>query len=650
MRRTPTIIVALRRYRGVPYFRVATFVALALLSAGPNGAWAERPAFKVAAIQFNPELGVLGKNVDALAERFEQAAERGAKIIVAPEMATTGYLYLDRTDIAKVVETIPGPTTQRFEKIASKYGCYIAWGMPERDATTGLFYNSAAIVGPEGFVGKYRKTHLWESEAHWSAWGDLGVPVFETRFGRVALLICQDANYVETFRLAAFAKADVVCFMTNSSGQTVGHLQARAIQNGVYIVSANRSNSEVDHYNGKPFRMKGCSAIWSPRGEKLAEASMAGKETVYAKIDPVDFSMRVVRLSERRPETYLALARHVAPWNMRASTAPRSIEAIVVQYRPRAGKVTENGQLVDGMLANRLGDLQSPDGRAHGPSASESGARLIVLPELSLIGRANADRMHDLAEEVDDGPTQSWAIALAIRYQAFVVCGFPERDGKDLFNAVIVVAPDGKRIGHARKVHLNLEDRRWASAGTRWTVIRAKELGRLGILIGTDSYLAEAGTVMAIKRADIVAVSASWHGEIAGQGAIAINPDINPHAKRNAMVLWDEMAWGQQFCTVVANTASRGDQPGGRSGIYSTDPIYDIASRAFAVTDKNEVVVGRFRTLNGDHPQHWIDQHHYIGSRRPGALYYPLLKPSTPRPNQRPSQRRDPASLVPNPQ
>ena len=131
MRRTPTIIVALRRYRGVPYFLVATFVALALLAVGTNGAWAERSAFKVAAIQFNPELGVLGKNVDALAERFEQAAKSGAKIIVAPEMATTGYLYRDRTDIAKVVETIPGPTTQRFEKIASRYGCYIAWGMPE---------------------------------------------------------------------------------------------------------------------------------------------------------------------------------------------------------------------------------------------------------------------------------------------------------------------------------------------------------------------------------------------------------------------------------------------------------------------------------------------------------------------------------------
>lgn len=80
---------------------------------------------------------------------------------------------------------------------------------------------------------------------------------------------------------------------------------------------------------------------------------------------------------------------------------------------------------------------------------------------------------------------------------------------EQLFNTAMVISPDGKRIGHARKVHLNLYDRKWASAATRWTVIRAEELGRLGILIGTDSYSPEAGTIMAINRADVVAVPAS---------------------------------------------------------------------------------------------------------------------------------------------
>jgi predicted amidohydrolase len=160
-------------------------------------------------------------------------------------------------------------------------------------------------------------------------------------------------------------------------------------------------------------------------------------------------------------------------------------------------------------------------------------------------------------------------------------------------------------------------------------VIQHEALGRLGLLIGTDSYVPEAGTIMAIQRADIVAVPASWHGEIAGDGAIAINSEINPHAKHNAMVLWDAMSWGQQFYTVVANISSNAEEPGGRSGIYSTDPIYGIESPAFALTDDNEVVAGTFQTLNGAHPDHWIDQSHYIGSRRPGSLYYPLVTPSS---------------------
>lgn len=579
--------------------------------------------YKVAAIQFNPELRKLKKNVDALADRFEQAAKSGAKIIVAPEMATTGYLYLDRSHIADVVETIPGPTTRRFSQIADKHDCYLVWGMPERDPDTDLFYNSSAIVGPNGFLARYRKTHLWESEAHWSSWGNLGVPVFKTRYGRIALLICQDANYVETFRLAALGGADIVCFSTNSSGQTIGHLQARAIQNGLYIISANRSDSEIDGFSGKPFDMEGCSAVWSPHGEKLAEAKQFGEETVYAQVNPAKFKLRLQRLSVRRPETYKDLARHVAPWDYRATTESRAIEAIAVQYRPVPGRVKANQTMVEQVLSKRLSGRNRP-----ADADATHNARLIVLPELSLVGQVSGRAVSELAEDLSDGPTQKWAATIAKRFEAFVVCGVPERDGEHFFNSAIVIDPEGRRIGRARKVHLNQADRKWASPGRGWTVIRNEQLGRLGLLIGTDSYVPETGTIMAIKRADLVAVSASWHGEIAGTGAIAIDPKINPHAKRNAMVLWDEMSWGQQFYTVVANTSATAGKPGGRSGIYSTDPIYEIESRSFAETDGNDVVVGRFHSLNGEHPDHWIDQAHYIGSRRPGSLYYPLVIPS----------------------
>lgn len=622
------------------FLRAATLIIAA--AAAPSDAWgdehhAQAPdaggPFCVAAVQYNPQLGILDANVSELAARFEDAARQGAKIIVAPEMATTGYLYRDREDIAAVVETIPGPTTRRFQTIAERHDCYLVWGMPERDAKTDLFYNSVAIVGPEGLTGRYRKTHLWESEAHWAAWGNLGVPVFDTPYGRVAVLICQDANYVETFRLAALQGADMVCFATNSSGQTIGHLQARALQNGVAVISANRSDSEIDRYNGKPFRMQGSSAVWSPQGKLLAEASTDGEETVFAEIDPAQFSARRTQLAQRKPQWYKPLARHVAPWNLRATTEPRAIEAVAVQYRPAPGQVTQNRRCVECLLASRLAGSCPPT----------DAARLIVLPELSLAGRVSPERMTGIAEP-PDGPTLRWAAALAKRWHAFVVCGFPERSGDALFNSAAVLAPDGQRLGVARKRHLSPFDKAWASPGDEWTLIRNEQLGRLGVLVGNDSQIAESGTVMAIQRADVVAVPASWQGGPDADGAIAMNAAIHPHAERSAKVLWDDMAWTHQYWVVVSNVPRGSRAGGGGSGIYSTDPIYGIESPGLARTHQTEVVVGRFRTLNGDFPDHWISQHHYIGSRRPGTLYYPLLAPVE-RPQS--ATARAPQSLVP---
>ena len=90
----------------------------------------------------------------------EEAAKNDAKLIVLVEMATTAYCFFDRAEIAPYVEPIPGPTTERFGELAARYGCYIVVGMPEVDHETDIYYNSLALVGPDGVVGKYRKpTH-----------------------------------------------------------------------------------------------------------------------------------------------------------------------------------------------------------------------------------------------------------------------------------------------------------------------------------------------------------------------------------------------------------------------------------------------------------------------------------------------------------
>src|SRR5215472_8812362 len=115
--------------------------------------------YRVAAIQYEPVLGETEKNVADLLHLVEEAAQHEARLIVLPEMATTGYCWESRAEIAPFVEPIPGPTSDRFQQLATRYDCYITIGLAEVDPTTDVYYNSLALLGPNGLIGTYRKLH-----------------------------------------------------------------------------------------------------------------------------------------------------------------------------------------------------------------------------------------------------------------------------------------------------------------------------------------------------------------------------------------------------------------------------------------------------------------------------------------------------------
>ncbi|MFX8926054.1 nitrilase-related carbon-nitrogen hydrolase, partial [Acinetobacter baumannii] len=94
------------------------------------------------------------------------------------------------------------------------HDCYIVVGMPEVDED-GIYFNTAVLIGPDGIVGRHRKTHPYISEPKWAAAGDLHNQVFETPIGRIGLLICMDIHFVETARLMALGGADVICHISN---------------------------------------------------------------------------------------------------------------------------------------------------------------------------------------------------------------------------------------------------------------------------------------------------------------------------------------------------------------------------------------------------------------------------------------------------
>lgn len=572
--------------------------------------------FKVAAIQFNPILNERDKNIDQLLNVIEQAFKNGAKLVVAPEMSTTGYYYQDREAIRPFVDTIPGATTKRVAQLTKQYNAYAVFGMAEKDSRTDLFYNAAALVGPEGYIGKYRKTHQWESEEHWAAWGDLGVPVFTTGIGKIAINICMDSAYFESARLAGVGGADILAFPTNSSAQALAALPARAQQNGIYIVSANRSNTE----NG--FHMIGASAVWSPKGVKLAEAQLIpdkGKDVneptiLYGVIDPKEYkNPNKQMLANRRPELYKDLMLYIAPWDYTKNTSSHDINAGILQYEPVIGDKASNKAKVARLIAASVEQARQKN----------KSLDIIVLPELSLTGPMDnqSTAAVELFAETASGDIAGFMAKLARDNQVAIVYGLIEQEGDNIYNSAIVVDKNGEVIGKYRKTHLSDSDKRWATAGDRLAVFSTPELGKFGVLIGDDAVYPEAAGILAIKRADFIAIPSAWHGQYGS--FITINPDM-PAKKypEGSMVTWDAVAMGGQAYTLVANFVGTESGYLGCSSLYTLDPLYGLDQPAVASGDKEEAFAVAFKTIQS---QWWFNQENLLVSRRT-PYYVPLVK------------------------
>jgi predicted amidohydrolase len=258
-----------------------------------------RPAFGIACVQFEPVIGEVDANLDAMEARIRRAHADGAALIVLPELADSGYVF--------------GRSARRLAAIAQELGIHIVSGLAERDGKS--FFNSAILCGPEGYIGRYRKLHLWNREKLFFAAGDLGLPVFDTALGRIGIAICYDGWFPEVFRQMALAGAELVCIPTNwvpMPGQdrtmepmaNVLH-KAAAHSNALYIACADRIGIE----RGQPFI--GSSLIVGPTGRPIAgPAAYDTEEIVTATISLGDvkasrtLSERNDVIGDRRPDVY----------------------------------------------------------------------------------------------------------------------------------------------------------------------------------------------------------------------------------------------------------------------------------------------------------------------------------------------------------
>ncbi len=491
-------------------------------------------AYSVAAIQYEPTLGEKEKNICDLLALVEDAAKRGARLIVLPELATTGCCWASREEITPYAEPIPGPTTLRFQHLASTYSCYIVVGLPEVDLDLQLFYNSAVLVGPEKVIGIYRKVHSSLTDPRWARDGDLGVLAWETSLGRIGIIIGTDTLYFETARLAALKGADVLVLPTNSSDEKCpsSWWMARAFENGVYLIAANRCGSE------REIQFSGGSCILNPDGT-LQGCLDDSQGIVYGEVTLPQNRERIWQargqvegypLADRRPDEYLSLLSNQYLWeplryhNLYAPSQlpPGQLSCVgIVQMALTHKTVSSSEENIEALY-----HLLQTSLRDNAPAIPD----VVVLPELLLPGPLGAGQLQGISRSPNPsaqasqaaeirlhfqngaievpGPQTAALVQIATQLQISIVVGIAERCQDHYYNTILLLDPEGI-YGIYRKVHLSPRDRLWAEPGDRGFPVFDLPAGRVGLSTGYDLLFPETLRILAGKGADLVCAPAS---------------------------------------------------------------------------------------------------------------------------------------------
>lgn len=256
---------------------------------------------RIGFVQIEPKLGETEAN-RALVEAALLAAPE-AELLVLPELCSSGYNFAARDDAWRAAEEVDGPFVSLLTSLARRRGTHYVAGLAERSGQS--LFNSAALVGPSGLLGLYRKAHLFLNEKDLFQPGDLGFPVFAIGELRVGILICFDWQFPEAWRVLALSGADVVAHPSNLvlPGRAQRAVPIHAMANRVFAVTANRIGTE------RGLGFTGCSIVADPRGEVLATAAADAASTQVVAIDLAlardkQVTARNHLLADRRPELY----------------------------------------------------------------------------------------------------------------------------------------------------------------------------------------------------------------------------------------------------------------------------------------------------------------------------------------------------------
>ncbi len=279
------------------------------------------PRIKLAGVQMDVKLGDPQANLNTMRDRLRETTQAGAAITVFPECVTTGYCYESLQEAQEFAQPLTGENFQKVQALCREFDTQVVYGFLESEGER--VYNSAAMVGPEGLLGSYRKLHLpFLGVDRFTSPGDrLDLIELKSLAGRtvdlrIGLNICYDCSFPEAARVLMLKGVDLIVLPTNwppTSGYASDFIpNARALENHVYFMAVNRVGTE------RGFTFIGKSKFCDPSGREIEFANHDREAIIYGEVDPqrarqkhlvnIPGAHEVHRVNDRRPKLYRDVA------------------------------------------------------------------------------------------------------------------------------------------------------------------------------------------------------------------------------------------------------------------------------------------------------------------------------------------------------
>jgi predicted amidohydrolase len=276
----------------------------------------QKKSIWVAGAQIKPEFLRKDRNLNQCREWIEKAMRERVDLLIFPECMLNGYMMDTLEEALETAETIPGPITEQLASFSRETGIYLVVGMLEKELD--LCFNTAILIGPKGYIGKYRKTHIpFMGVDRFVQPGGKNFRTFKVQWGTIGLAICYDICFPEMSRILALMGADIIVNPTNWPldaeilPQSV--VPTRAYENHVYVVAVNRIGEE------KGTTFLGKTTIASPSGKIVIQGGRTSEELLIAElklekardkhivIQPGKYEFNFFK--DRNPELYTPLNR-----------------------------------------------------------------------------------------------------------------------------------------------------------------------------------------------------------------------------------------------------------------------------------------------------------------------------------------------------